>query len=47
MRVRLWLGVQSISMQRQPISRCRLYIDDVQLDVSWWPSRYELCDELM
>ena len=38
---------QSISTQRQPISSWRRYMSTDDRDVSWLPSRYELCDELI
>ena len=34
-------------MQRQPILRMRRYMSTDELEVSWLPVRYELCDELI
>ena len=34
-------------MQRQPISSTRLYISTEESEVTWLPTRYVLCDELI
>jgi hypothetical protein len=36
---------RSISMERQPASKRRRYISAVDVDASWLPVRYELCDD--